>query len=132
MSLKVLIQVLQHALDFTQLKHHLHVEYRGNKTEVGDCDRYKPQGFVSGVNTGAGAALDGVLGAKLKHMRDDIAAIEASNNTLERQSSNNKRLLETLKVWGRGGARGGGQDWVAGRGWRRGWLVKRDAVVRVG
>lgn len=64
-----------------------------------------------------------VLGAKLKHMRDDIAAIEASNNTLERQSSNNKRLLETLKVWGRGGGGGGARLW--GREGVEGWTGLR-------
>ena len=80
-----------------------------------------------------------VLGAKLKHMRDDIAAIEASNNTLERQSSNNKRLLETLKVcmgrraktglggkervevWARQGSRGRARCKVCGNTWMRTW-----------
>ena len=35
---------------------------------------------------------------QLRHMREDIAAIEASNNTLERQARNNNRLLHTLQV----------------------------------
>lgn len=33
---------------------------------------------------------------KLRHMRDDIAAIEASNNTLELQSRNNGMLLTAV------------------------------------
>jgi hypothetical protein len=39
-----------------------------------------------------------VLDAKLRHMREDIAAIESSNNSLELQQRNNIRLLETLQV----------------------------------
>ncbi|GBF98439.1 hypothetical protein Rsub_11084 [Raphidocelis subcapitata] len=37
-----------------------------------------------------------VFDLKLRHMRDDIAAIEASNNSLERQSRNNAALLAAL------------------------------------
>lgn len=40
-----------------------------------------------------------VFDFKLRHMRDDIAAIEASNNSLERQARHNtalSRLLEQL------------------------------------
>ncbi|KAI8476055.1 MAG: exocyst complex component Sec3-domain-containing protein [Monoraphidium minutum] len=37
-----------------------------------------------------------VFDFKLRHMRDDIAAIEASNNTLERQNRHNAALLEAL------------------------------------
>ncbi len=40
---------------------------------------------------------------KLRHMREDIAAIEASNNSLELQSRNNSRLAHTLEVRGLGG-----------------------------
>ena len=39
-----------------------------------------------------------VLDAKLRHMREDISAIESSNNTLELQARNNNSLLATLKV----------------------------------
>ena len=39
-----------------------------------------------------------VLDAKLRHMREDIAAIESSNNSLELQSRNNTSLLGALKV----------------------------------
>ncbi|GAX83943.1 hypothetical protein CEUSTIGMA_g11367.t1 [Chlamydomonas eustigma] len=38
-----------------------------------------------------------VLDAKLRHMREDIAAIESSNNSLELQQRNNIQLLETLQ-----------------------------------
>lgn len=37
-----------------------------------------------------------VFDFKLRHMRDDIAAIEASNDTLERQSRHNAALLAAL------------------------------------
>ena len=49
-----------------------------------------------------------VFDFKLRHMRDDIAAIEASNNTLERQSRHNAALLEALdrRARGAGGAEG--------------------------
>jgi hypothetical protein len=47
-----------------------------------------------------------VFDLKLRHMRDDIAAIEASNNSLERQSRNNAALLAALDR--RAGGRGGG------------------------
>lgn len=38
-----------------------------------------------------------VFDFKLRHMRDDIAAIEASNNTLERQSRHNAALLGAIR-----------------------------------
>ncbi|EFJ51143.1 hypothetical protein VOLCADRAFT_120498 [Volvox carteri f. nagariensis] len=38
-----------------------------------------------------------VFDTKLRHMREDIAAIESSNNSLELQSRNNTRLLNTLQ-----------------------------------
>lgn len=41
-----------------------------------------------------------VFDTKLRHMREDIAAIEASNNSLELQSRNNSRLAHTLEVRG--------------------------------
>jgi hypothetical protein len=37
-----------------------------------------------------------VFDLKLRHMRDDIAAIEASNNSLECQASHNAGLLALL------------------------------------
>ncbi|GIL48476.1 hypothetical protein Vafri_4992 [Volvox africanus] len=38
-----------------------------------------------------------VFDTKLRHMREDIAAIESSNNILELQSRNNTRLMNTLQ-----------------------------------
>jgi septal ring factor EnvC (AmiA/AmiB activator) len=38
-----------------------------------------------------------VFDMKLRHMREDIAAIEASNNALELQSRNNAQLLGALQ-----------------------------------
>eukprot|EP00878_Enallax_costatus_P030332 GHUV01033017.1.p1 GENE.GHUV01033017.1~~GHUV01033017.1.p1 ORF type:complete len:642 (+),score=204.08 GHUV01033017.1:261-2186(+) len=38
-----------------------------------------------------------VFDFKLRHMRDDIAAIEASNNSLERQARHNKELMKLLE-----------------------------------
>ncbi|KAG2486737.1 hypothetical protein HYH03_014663 [Edaphochlamys debaryana] len=38
-----------------------------------------------------------VFDTKLRHMREDIAAIEASNNTLELHSRNNNALMNTLQ-----------------------------------
>jgi hypothetical protein len=38
-----------------------------------------------------------VFDFKLRHMRDDIAAIEASNNTLSRQSQHNAALLGAMQ-----------------------------------
>lgn len=38
-----------------------------------------------------------VFDFKLRHMRDDIAAIEASNNSLERQARHNRELLVLLE-----------------------------------
>lgn len=38
-----------------------------------------------------------VFDFKLRHMRDDIAAIEASNNSLERQGRHNRQLLVLLE-----------------------------------
>ena len=37
-----------------------------------------------------------MLDVKLRHMRQDISAIESSNNLLELQSRNNQMLLKTL------------------------------------
>ncbi len=39
-----------------------------------------------------------VFDAKLRHMRQDIGAIEQCNNTLELTARNNTRLLDILKV----------------------------------
>ena len=38
-----------------------------------------------------------IFDVKLRHMREDIAAIEARNNRLELQTRNNGKLLETLE-----------------------------------
>jgi hypothetical protein len=38
-----------------------------------------------------------VFDFKLRHMRDDIAAIEASNNSLERQARHNTALMRLLE-----------------------------------
>ena len=38
-----------------------------------------------------------IFDVKLRHMREDIAAIEARNNKLELQTRNNGKLLETLE-----------------------------------
>lgn len=38
-----------------------------------------------------------VFDLKLRHMREDIAAIEARNNTLEMEARNNTKLLTTLR-----------------------------------
>lgn len=38
-----------------------------------------------------------VFDIKLRHMREDIAAIEARNNRLELQTRNNNKLLATLE-----------------------------------
>ena len=43
------------------------------------------------------------MDAKLRHMREDIAAIESSNNSLELQARNNTSLLAALKVRSVGG-----------------------------
>jgi hypothetical protein len=39
-----------------------------------------------------------VFDTKLRHMREDISAIETHNNLLERTARNNARLLTTVKV----------------------------------
>ena len=52
---------------------------------------------------GAAAQLDdleenlSVFDLKLRHMREDIAAIEARNNRLELQTRNNSKLLTVLE-----------------------------------
>lgn len=38
-----------------------------------------------------------VFDLKLRHMREDIATIEARNNTLEMETRNNAKLLSTLR-----------------------------------
>ncbi len=38
-----------------------------------------------------------VFDMKLRHMKDDIAAIEARNNTLEMEARNSAKLLSTLQ-----------------------------------
>jgi exocyst complex component 1 len=51
----------------------------------------------------AGSLLDdleenlSVFDTKLRHMREDIAAIEARNNRLELQTRNNSKLLAALE-----------------------------------
>lgn len=49
-----------------------------------------------------------VLDAKLRHMRDDISAIESSNNSLELQARNNTKWVGEEPVIG---VEGSGLNW---------------------